>query len=213
VLERLVVPVRVLVLGIALVILAHIGLQTASTVTDASLPLRMFDVAREHNVPTGWSVLLLLQVSVVAVVRALEVTGRQRWAWVAAAVVGAYLAADEWFRLHEHLRAVGHRITASGVTYAWVLPGLVLGALGAFAVWTWSRSMPARARQFQRAGVAVFGLGALGVEALSGWLEAERTRWLWVSLTTVEEGLEMCGVGLFVAALHASRSVAAPSEI
>jgi hypothetical protein len=198
--------VRLLVAGTALVLVLDVVMRTIDRAVGFPAA-HWFDVGREHNLPTGWSVLLLVAAGV-ACVRLARATRAPGWC-VAAAVTG-YLAADEWFGWQEHLKSVGTRLGDAGgevSTYAWVLPGAALGAAGAVAAFLWSRRLPAPVRRICRLAVVVYGAGVLGVESVSGWVEAERSWSAWTVLTLCEEGLEMAGAVLFLAgARRAARS-------
>jgi hypothetical protein len=189
---------RILVGGTAVVLALDLVLRSVDRVVGFPAA-HWFDVGREHNLPTGWSVLLLAAVAA-ACLRNARPAGGRGW-WVAAAAA-TYLAADEWFSWHEHLKSLGDRLGEAGVdlsTYAWVVPGAALGGAGAVAAHVWSRRLPPQVRRTCRLAVVVYGAGVLGVESVSGWIEAERSWGAWTGLTFAEEGLEMAGALLFLA--------------
>jgi hypothetical protein len=193
---------RVLVAGTVVVLTLDVVMRSIDRVAGTDVA-HWFDVGREHNIPTAWSVLLLLTGAVACARRAKrDEAGAAGW-WMAA-VAATYLAADEWFGWHEHLKSLGNRLADVGVglaTYAWVVPGAVLLAAGTVMAFRWSHRLPPDTGRMLRLAVVVYGTGVLGVEAISGWVHAERSWWAWTVLTLLEEGLEMAGAVLFVAAV------------
>lgn len=188
--------VLVLATGTALVVLADLAVKASSRL---HLFRSWFDVGLENNVPTGWSVLLLLALSA----RLWRLRGSSG-AWRCAAAAALLLAVDEWVGWHEHLRVAGEALREVGIappTYAWVLPGMVVAALCVGAATPWLRSLPHLVRRRVLLAVLVFCGGALGVEALSGLVhELGGSLQVWAAITSVEEALEMLGVLLAVSA-------------
>jgi hypothetical protein len=158
--------------------------------------LRWFDLGLENNVPTAWSVLLMLRIAVLAALLAWAArVGRAGW-WAAAAVAAA-MAADEWVGWHEHLRTPGAWLADQGLdlpTYAWLVPGALIALVGTLLAIAWSRRLPPHGRRLLVGALAVYAAGALGFEAISGWADEHGASWRsWSALTAVEETLEMAG--------------------
>lgn len=195
-------PLLGLAAGTVLVLLAHLAATAFPPLAGAR---RWFDVALENNVPTGWTVLLLLVLA-----RRLWRHRGIHWTWRAASLVAVVLAIDEWVGWHEHLRVVGTALHGIGVglpTYAWVLPGLCVAALAVAAATPWLRCLPSDVRGRIVLALLVFCTGALGVEALSGLVHhVDGSAQMWTALTTVEEALEMAGVLLAVSAFGGTRA-------
>lgn len=164
-----------------------------------------FDVNHETNAPTMWNGALLVAVALACVaVAALLTSGRLRW--LAAATAATGMAADETLRVHERLGAVGARLSdGTGIeipTYAWVLPGAVLALGLAAALVLWVRALPADVRWGVLGGGAMYIAGALGAEAVSGWIhQGQGITVAYAVVTTVEEGLEMFGCIVVLAAV------------
>lgn len=182
--------------GTVLVVLADVAVKSVDRLHGLQ---PWFDVGLENNVPTGWTVLLLL----VLATRLWRLRGQSR-AWPFAALAAAALAVDEWVGWHEHLRVPGEALRQAGLslpTYAWVLPGAVVAALCLAAATPWLRSLPVAVRRRVLLAVAVFCSGALVGDAVSGWaVRLGGSVELWRAITTVEEALEMAGVLLAVSA-------------
>ncbi len=190
-----------------LLLLVNVAAKLAyDPVTERNFWTGNFDVNGEGNVPTVWNGALLLAVALTCVALT-AVRGRaQRLTWLAAAAASAFLAADEMLRWHEKLRGVGSRLAAgldvATVTYAWVLPGAVLALGLLLLVLAWVRRLPRAARRGVLVGAGTYVLGALVVEAVSGWVHQTHGVGLaYHLLTTLEEGLEMGGCIVVLAAL------------
>jgi hypothetical protein len=156
----------------------------------------LFDLDGEANVPTWFSSVLLLRCAMMSA----------RWRLPALAAVFAVLSLDEVAMIHE--RAAAALMEARVVwPWPWVIgAGLVVAAL--FVLVPSLRAMPAVTRRGAVVAGAVYVGGALGVEvvaqrwgAVHGWLNVG-----YVTLTAIEEGMEMLGAILYVEALRTSRS-------
>lgn len=205
-------PRRVLrVLGITIFILVVLSLvgQYARLVLGHGRLLGFvpeFHLDAENNIPTYFSTLLLLAVAIVAgliarVVRERELPFYRHW--VGLALIFAYISLDGFASLHERLIGPLREIfDAGGIFYfAWVIPGLVL--VGLFLI-TYSRffwHLPVRWKRLFAISGALYVGGALGAELIGGWYweqTPDSFGWDDVFLTTVEEGLEMTGMALFL---------------
>lgn len=196
-------PVLHVLVALTAVVLA---LDTAAQLVPGLAAVRGWvDVSLENNVPTAWSVVLLLTLSVRLWTR--RERGRL---WYAAALTALVLAVDEWVGWHEHLRVPGELLRSVGIalpTYAWVLPGAALAAAAVIAAVPWLRSLPRRDRRRFALALGVFCTGALGVEAVTGVVvHMGGSPQLWAHLTSVEEALEMAGVVVAVSALDPRES-------
>ena len=163
--------------------------------------LRWFDVNSERNVPTAWSALLLLSCAVTAA--ALAVRGRGGSGWLLVAVTCAFLALDESFELHERLGGLGASVADDRLHFAWVVPGAALACVVGLVLLRRLRSQPAAVRRRLVVAGAVYLTGALVLETVSGqalgtWGAGGKAYTL---VTSVEEGLEMAGASLLLAAL------------
>lgn len=138
---------------------------------------------------------------------------RRHW-WVLALGL-LYMSADEAASIHEMMNRAGHALPlrADGLLRApWVAFGIAVAATVAIAYrrFLWSLP-PATRRGFVAAGACYLG-GALGVEMLGaavsdvqglqsqpdGWGDRGDFTTAYALLVTVEEGLEMAGMILFV---------------
>lgn len=170
----------------------------------------LFDLGQEHNVPTYYSSLALF---VCAILLALIALGHAQNAassvrhWSGLATIFVLLSFDEALVLHEQLAPpVRAAVDASRAFYfAWIIPyGAAVLLLGLVYLRFLMRLPAGTRRLFLFAGTLYVG-GAIGMEVIEGVVfttTGARTP-LFVSLYTVEELLEMTGVGVFMYALAA----------
>ncbi len=194
-----------LVLTVALVTADQVLVHAAPTSRDGVVLAQLLDVSREANLPTFWNTTLLVLLSACCAGVGVLAT-RTRRGWLVAAAVVAALAADEALRVHERLRSVGSRLAeqlpVALPTYSWLLPGALLALLGALVVWRWTGGLPAPTRPLLRAALLLYGTGAIGVEAVSGWVEQRYgVGTAYRAAAGLEEGLEMAACGLAVVAV------------
>ncbi len=200
--------VVVVAISLAVRLLAH-RLQVADPGSPPIAALRLFDVNSERNVPTGWSVALLL--SAVALAGSLAVVEDRSRAggWALVTLVSAALALDEWFALHERLGALGAAVAGDALHFAWVVPGALVAGVVGLVLLTALRGQPPVVRRRLSVCGLVHLTGALGLETVSGAvLTAHGDREGYVVVTALEEGLEMAGVSLLLGALLLARESA-----
>lgn len=168
-----------------------------------------FGVNDEMNVPTFFSVTLWLAAATSCwlLSRASLPARRDSRAWLAMAVISAFLAYDESARVHERLSEPVRDLTGAGghLFFAWVIPYTLIGlvivvVLGRF-VWRLGRPV----NLLILLGGFLYVSGAVGVELAGSDIvatgEEEGGNPTYIALYTVEEALEMLGVALFVYAL------------
>lgn len=136
--------------------------------------LRIFTyVNAEANLPTWWTVTLLLVAALLHVqagllARRSGVGGAGAW-WVLAAVL-ALLSLDELTALHERLDVWGLALTDSGFAFPWLVLGAPI-AIGMIAVAALAaRHLPRRSIALTMGGITVLFASAVGLEALGGLL-------------------------------------------
>lgn len=175
----------------------------------------LFAVTSEQNLPTWYSLVLMLLATAVALVvgllkapfdRALAIR------WYILSAVMLLLSLDEAASIHERLDGVGAAIFSGGglLHFAWVIPGLVIAAIILSAVYTIGRSLPRPIAVELMAGFAIFFFAALGLEMLGGLiLDTVGDGWTYVIVATIEEFLEMLGTIVIV---HASARMVSASR-
>jgi hypothetical protein len=194
-------------------ILASVGGVLAASLSDESwvdLIARRLDVEREWSVPTAFSTLLLLFASLllglITAVRRRQ-TGSPEWHWAILSIGFFAMAADEALSFHEMLIQPGRRLLGGGdlgfLYFPWVVPGIALVLVLALFFWRFVLELPPRTRGAFLLAAAVYLGGAIGVEIVGARIvESHGPQSAgYVLLTTVEEGLEMAGILLFIRAL------------
>ncbi len=211
----LVVSAGVVLLSMVVTVAAW-RMQLAAPGSAPIAALRWFDVNSERNVPTAWSALLLLACSVTAAVLAVRGRGGAvpGSGWVLVAVTCALLALDESFELHERLGGLGATVADDRLHFAWVVPGAALAAVVGLVLLRRLRAQPAEVRRRLVVAGAVYLTGALALETASGQVlrafgAGGRA---YTAVTSVEEGLEMAGASLLLAALLAALAQAKPGR-
>lgn len=119
--------------------------------------------------------------------------------WVLAAGLG-YLSLDEAITIHEHFGKLVGLEGGALPTFEWLVVGVVLAALGVATLLAVGRGFPRSFHPWLAGGVALYALGALGVEAINGYglrATADGSTYQVVvgpALVVVEEVCEMVGV-------------------
>ena len=170
----------------------------------------LFNVDAEENLPSFFSVLLLLGAAALLAREAWHASplGRRTWwPWALLAAGFTWMAYDEAFSVHERLilpmRALLDGESRGIFYYGWVAPGLVLVAAVGVVLLPFLRRLPGLTRRrFLLAG-GIYLVGALGVEMLGGLRAARHGTldWPYALIVTTEEGLEMAGLIVFIRAL------------
>lgn len=165
--------------------------------------VKLFDLDLEVNVPTFFSVGLLLSASLLLAVVTTIVRknkGKHVLGWAILSGGFLFMAFDELASVHERfiepMRAILGVENAGIFYYAWVVPAfgllLVLGVMYLrFLI-----ALPAKTRNLLILAGAMFLGGAVGLELFEGVFVADRL--LYNTFVTFEESLEMGGVILLI---------------
>ncbi|HMQ32331.1 MAG TPA: hypothetical protein PKD53_16485, partial [Chloroflexaceae bacterium] len=215
--RRVLQVLALLAVGLALL---NLGVQVLRYLFGGLVPnnvLNLFDVNREANVPTFYSVLLLLLAS--GLLLAVAVASRRLARpfvghWYVLSAVFLALAMDEFIQLHELVSAL--LAQSLGITdvrshFLWVIPAALAGVAVGFAFLRFLLHLPRVFRlRVLLAGACLVG-GAMGLEAVA----AAHASFYGITnlphslIFTVEELLEMLGVIVLVwALLHYLRDLA-----
>lgn len=159
-------------------------------------PVReFFGVAKEANLPTFFSVLVILAAASSQALVGRLVGGRVGRAFAVTSVLLLAMAFDDFVSLHERLDSLGAAVVPSGPEgYLWVLPGVLLALVVVAAFWQLGRSLRGPARRHLLFGIGVVFTAALGLETLNGYLDdsgRERTLQLFTHLEEFTENLGM----------------------
>lgn len=184
----------------------------------------LWDVASEANLWTWFSVAVLISAAYGHLIAALICWLDERGSallWVATALCLALMSMDDAASLHERLLApLGYLLGGgSGLTlFAWIIPGSVVALVIIVVFARMLVHVTGRPRRLGIAGLAMFFLGAIGMEMLSGLVLEESGSGLgYLVAYHVEELLEAIGASLLLGAGLAElpvemRSVAAWRE-
>jgi hypothetical protein len=176
--------------------------------TDRLFPF--FDLDDEYNIPTFFSVMLLIFAALLLAAVAL-LTGKRPASdlskWLILSFGFLCMAYDEAFLVHERLihpvRSLLGNASLGIFYYAWVIPGAALVCFLALFYLKFLLRLPARTRyRFLLAAMLYLG-GCIGFELIGGWYaESNGTKSMTYNLiTTIEESLEMGGLVVFIDAL------------
>lgn len=180
----------------------------------------LFDMDQELNVPTYFSVLLMLFTALLTTSIALlhrKQGAPQAWKWLILSLGFLYMSFDEAFSLHERLsvpvrslisdthlvQEVGGE-TVFGVFYfAWVLLGMAMVLVVGLYFWKFLLHLPAAARRHFVIAAALYLAGAIGCELLGGRYAEQfgQENWTYTLIMTTEETLELVGLVVFTWAL------------
>jgi hypothetical protein len=170
----------------------------------------LFYIDVEHNIPTYFSVWLLLCAAfLLTVIARLSVQQRRPHVskWVILSFGFLFMALDEAFQIHERLNIPIGTLLGEGSLgvfyFPWVIPGIALVfVLGPYFLRFLLHLPAATGLSFLMAATLYIG-GAIGVE-LIGSRHAELhgyENWMYSMIATLEESLEMAGLIVFIWAL------------
>jgi hypothetical protein len=178
----------------------------------------LINVGVEGNIATWWNTTLLLGVAGMALAAfALSSAGSRvsPLSWLMIVLVAGYMSLDEASGLHERIGPpIGRWAIERGIalpTYAWLVAGAVVAALGILIMLRWSRRLPTDLRNGLVGAVAIYFTGAVLVEAVNGWTRRRRHDLLNMVGTTLEEGLEMSACLVAMAALAGAFASSGPA--
>lgn len=166
-----------------------------------------FNLDAENNVPTYFSSFLLLTSAILLVIvsrSSSDVIVPYRNHWLGLSGIFVYISVDETASLHERLISPMRTLFDAGSVFyfAWVIPAIGLLVVFAVVYFRFWLQLPKTPRFYVGLAGTLYVLGALGAEFVGGYLADAGTRDVTYSLvTTVEEGLEMTGVSVFIYSL------------
>ncbi len=160
-----------------------------------------FDVFSEGNLPTWWSVGLLVLTAVAHAVTGALAT-RFSFAWFVSAGVLAALSLDDHTSLHERLERIGQSwVTFERFPGYWLVPGIFAGLAVAAALGLLAVKLHGVTRWCMIGGLALLLGSAMGMEFVQGLLVAEgESGPLYVLVLHAEELGENLGVLLMLTA-------------
>ncbi|MEO1027783.1 MAG: hypothetical protein AAFX02_01880 [Pseudomonadota bacterium] len=196
--------------------LATTGLGHITGITEGFGLLPLFNFDAEQNIPTFFSVVLILMSAAFVFLSPHRTDDRKtppRWiTWVITAAL-IFVALDEFASVHERIGgSLALILPTSGIFHhAWLIPYLALCAIFAPTGWVWLRSHPIATQAQIALAAGIFLTGAVGMEMVAGILEAANltpsaTSTLSFFAMTLEELLEMSGMAVFLLATFTQAS-------
>lgn len=163
-----------------------------------ALPLDLFLFEFEKNIPSYFSAFLLMLCGYFLRQISFKADSFQK-TWRFLGGLFYFLAADEWFSLHENLNVIDASFLGAP---SWVLVYGPLALIFAVAMIRFLKSLPVRtALQFIFAGV-IYVSGAAVFEVINSWVGTFSFNDIYYQVFLFfEDGLEMAGAFVFVAAL------------
>jgi len=165
--------------------------------------VRLFSLDQEANIPTWYASAALILASALAFLlsRAGPQPDGRRWALIGLLLL--LMSIDESAVMHEMMIKPLRRLfdTPELLHYPWIVPAgfVAVGFALHLLPFVWRQPPPVRWRIML--GGALFLIGALGVEAISGLIEEVRGRErLYYMTVVVEESLEKLGVLCMISA-------------
>jgi hypothetical protein len=167
----------------------------------------LFNVDEERNIPTYFSSVILLFASLLcAVIVLLE--SKERYYWLILALGFLLISMDEFIGLHEKLNALVTSVTKTSFTgtlyFAWLIPASLLVLILAILFYGLLMRLDTKMRESLFLAACFFIGGSMIIEALTApyyeqfIVNAIPLPFIYSVLTTLEEGLEMAGVILFI---------------
>ena len=165
------------------------------------VPLLYFD--HEENLPTLFSVLLIVAASASCFAVAYNTMTRERNYWYALSLIFTFLALDEYSSIHERLiQPVRNILSTDGFFhFAWIIPYAVFVLILAAIFFKWLFNLPRPTRNGLILSAIIYLTGVFILEGISGYFYetgAEHQGLIYDLIITVEESLEMLGLITFL---------------
>ena len=162
--------------------------------------VRFFHFDREHNVPTLFTIFLILQASVVCIMISRSNVLDQRY-WLALSIIFAFLALDEFVSIHERfVDPVRNALSTSGFFhFAWIIPGGIFVLILGIVFLGWLLRLPSQTRRGLILSALIYLSWVLFLEGLEGIRAGQfgQDDLVYILIATVEESLEMIGFIVF----------------
>ena len=172
--------------------------------------LPFFYVDHEKNVPTAYSVFLLLFASVLLLIISILKWKQSRssaFYWIVLLSGFSFMSMDEAWGFHELIDQPGSFFDSSKfnglLNFAWIIPFLFILPVLLIFFWKFLSGLPRKTRLYFLISALIYLGGAIGFESLGGYLVESigRKNWWYYLTVTSEETFEMGGAILFIYAL------------
>lgn len=190
--------VTAVALGVLSIALPNIAPGVEFMSAEGSPVRRFFGLYSEMNLPTFFSVMVLVAAACAHGFAGTLARGQVRPAFFVTAALLLALGFDDFAGLHERLDTVGQAIAPegfSGPRYVWILPALGIAAVVVLAFWRLVTRLRGSARRDMLLGIVVFFVAAMGIETINGYLDRPGTNGMPLQVGThVEEVTENLGM-------------------
>jgi len=172
--------------------------------------LVLFDLSLEQNIPTFWTVMLMILISfLLAIITSLNLRYNMQYSskWLVLSLGFLYMAYDEGFHVHEALVGMIRPLLGEGrlgiFYYAWVIPGIIVIFLLFIFFFRFLLFLKTRTRVLIILSAFTYLTGCIGMELVGGYYdELYGMRNLTYNIiSTLEECFEMAGLTLFIYSL------------
>jgi hypothetical protein len=170
----------------------------------------LFYLDEEMNIPTGYSVFLLqFAATLLLVISSLKRKYHDPFfiAWGVLALGFFYLSVDEAWSIHEKIDETGSFMAnfhlRGFLRFSWFVPFLIIIPIIFLFFWKFLISLRFKTRKYFLLAAVIYLGGAIGFESIGGDIvdTIGRYNWWYYAEVSIEEGMEMFGVIVFIYAL------------
>lgn len=174
----------------------------------------LIDLDEEYNIPTLFSVVLLILASATAYASCKLLppeTVSRKWGWYLLSIGFLAMSVDEFVGIHDRIGKIATQIWGDAAfhgtfRFVWPIPALALLIVLACVFIPFLRHMPTTLRRRLCISGFAYVFGAVGMEMIGGWYyedvaNGNHSDFGYSLLTIVEEALEMTGIILFISTL------------
>lgn len=170
--------------------------------------ITMFDLVAENNVPTIFSATILFLSSLLLLIIAVKhkSMGDNYMAWSGLMLIFLFLSLDEIASIHERFTELTQQTIDTSFRYAWVIPYSVFMVVFVLLFLRFLIKLPKKTMILFIISGTIFVTGAIGFEILGSieFVQSGMNNEIWdktilyIFYATIEEGLEMLGISLFI---------------
>lgn len=172
------------------------------------------DIGKEASAVTWWTSIMWSFAALLCLLEFGRKATKLRYYWLAIAVGSLLLSLDESVQIHERFSApAGNFFGNPGGIFAasWVLAAIPIVIVCFAGLMPFLRALPRRTAAGLFLSGAVFVTGSVGMEMVFAYVSvySPASTWLILTLTWIEESLEMIGVAMFCTTVygHLGRSL------
>jgi hypothetical protein len=165
--------------------------------------LVIFNLNMENNIPTWYASFVFLICSASAwLISISNEHSHDRFQWKIIATIFLLMSLDEGASLHEYVGGVikGFARFEGNLYFAWVVPAMIIIPFGALYFFRFWLRLSLKYRLILALAAIIYFGGAVGMEIIAGSLyeNGQSKSMSYVSLTVIEESMELSGQWLFL---------------